>query len=328
MRHRGWVVVGALACLVGVGCQDSGDGDQPASCSECACEDYCVALCQRVDDECGGTRVRNCTEGCFALEPDVCPVGSVPVRECALLAQEAECYEVVGSGDGDCFRSGLPPGLCRGDGSALECGLNAHCNAATSMCEPGCLDDVACPTGFYCDTDEMDCAAGCSDDLDCEGEDVCNLETHACESQPCEQPTDCPFMLTCNPASQRCEPCGADNCEGQCDAFGRCVECLETTDCPATHECRSNVCRQRCNANVPCAAGSVCYLDLCSDPVGAPCDPDNSSTCFGGRCLDEDASLMTVEPYCAPMCTLVTAPTPGFLCPDGYQCMGFDCVRQ
>jgi hypothetical protein len=327
MRLSGWVLVGALACLIG--CGDDSSADEPASCPECECEEYCVQLCELVDLDCGGTSVRACTEGCFEFEPSICPIDSLLVRDCALLDNEASCYEALASPHGDCTSSsGIPPGLCHPDND-FGCNSGAYCDADTMLCVPGCRMDEECSPGQFCDTETMQCAEGCSDDFDCERPDVCNLESHMCEPKACTEVRDCGLDFTCNLANQRCEICSPDNCDGVCDQFGRCFECVETTDCAPTHECRSNVCRQRCNASVPCEAGRVCYADLCSDPVGAPCDPEDFSSCFGGSCLDDDASLMTVEPYCAPMCTFdLGGAMPALTCPEGYQCDGLDCVRQ
>jgi hypothetical protein len=249
MKASAWLGFAVLACVAG--CK-SDDEDAPASCDGCACEDYCVELCQHVDSECGGISLKECTRGCFDFEPEGCETAAIEGRRCEYLQDEAGCYEAIGGDNGECFTSDhTPPGVC---------------SATDDRCRDG---------------------------------DLCNEELGICE------------------------PCNEDSCDGYCSS-GRCVECLETDQCGATQECVAEACRERCNDNVPCRMGQMCWAEgVCSDPIGKPCDPDafDFETCYGGMCVNENASLMTVPAYCTFNCFSDT-------CPPGYTCSGSKCLQE
>jgi hypothetical protein len=202
MRPWGSVFVVALACLLG--CGDDSSSDEPGVCTECECEDYCIALCQHVNAECGGTSVRDCSEGCFEFEPSVCPVDSVEARDCLDLDEEAECYEAIGSGEGDCtLGSPMPPGICDpADGGGCY-GANDHCDVETSLCKAGCNAD-SCGGAGYCDTETMQCEARCFGDSSCVRTEICNVTTGRCQPG-CRGDIDCEMGETCNSGTRSCE---------------------------------------------------------------------------------------------------------------------------
>jgi hypothetical protein len=129
MRLLKTVAFVSLAVLAA--CQDSGE-ERVASCDGCECEDYCVALCERVEAECGGTSLGRCSQGCFRFLPTVCRVDTVEARDCSYLEEEAECYEAFASENGDCTRPHMPPGVCEAD---YDCAYDGTvCEVESNLC--------------------------------------------------------------------------------------------------------------------------------------------------------------------------------------------------
>ena len=66
-----------------------------AVCSNCACEAYCVALCEQVGDACDGDIDQHeCARSCVQWEPELCLTSTVEERACEQLELEANCYEM------------------------------------------------------------------------------------------------------------------------------------------------------------------------------------------------------------------------------------------
>jgi hypothetical protein len=202
-----------------------------------------------------------------------------------------------------------------------ECGLGD----SLSDCTRGCFDlePAGCETapveGRRCEYFEFEIS--CYESAG-SGDGFCSARgtTPPGVCDPDAASSNCRDTDVCNPATRLCELCGQDNCDGYC-SNGACVECLETTHCGATQECVDAVCRERCGDSVPCATGRTCtFDDVCSDPIGKACDPKafDFETCYGGQCVDENASLETVEPYCTLSCSTFQSTCPGnYLCQDG-----------
>jgi hypothetical protein len=272
-------------------CSEPSKRDEPPSCDDCECEDYCRALCSHVDTTCGGSSIDACLQGCFDTSLAICPLDSIAARSCDDLEDEASCYE---SNSEYCAQS-VPLGLC-------EPGLN-----------------VLCSFGQYCDPETSMCRLGCGRADDCDFHELCNLTEHLCELAPCDEDGDCPNAHFCN-AMNECVECSADTCDGVCDS-GRCVECTLNTHCEPMQECSANVCRDRCNDSIKCEEGRVCLGGdgVCSDLIEAACDHDESR-CYGGYCRTDSLSMVPVEPYCSVDCVHDD-------CPDGYDCVDYACVH-
>jgi len=111
--------------------------------------------------------------------------------------------------------------------------------------------------------------------------------------------------------------CAVYTCAGAC-SFRGCVECAQDTDCAPTEACVLDKCRQRCLGDADCP-GARCVSGECGDQIGTPCA--DSLDCYGSSCINVDANLVTVEPYCSLSCV-------GSACPQGYACQDYECRRQ
>ena len=165
-----------------------------------------------------------------------------------------------------------PPGPCASD---ADCGLSSlHCDLGTHACVE-CTEQAHCAGRLdlpICDVDEyryrcVQCAegvgpgTGCADDetcvsdhcvSTCAGRIDCSLGTECgpsgaceCEDEHCR---DTGATSLCDEArGYRCVECAGDgHCGSQhCDpVLGRCVECVDSSDCsdppwcdPVTHQC-------------------------------------------------------------------------------------------
>jgi len=86
-----------------------------------------------------------------------------------------------------------------------------------------------------------------------------------------------------------------------------------------------NTCRERCLDDSDCPSAN-CFGDVCGDAIGTPCALDDYTACFGLECIDVDANLTTVEPYCTDSCIDLDF-TPE-QCPVGYVCQSSECRKQ
>jgi len=134
----------------------------------------------------------------------------------------------------------------------------------------------------------------------------------------CSSPTACPGGTDCQTPTCSGGVCGLANraagalcAGGKCNGFGKCVQCVVTSDCPASTECKtvscaSNVCTYapsaagiRCNSNtaycdgagrcVAClngshcpAAGSECKVPVCNSGVCGVGARAKGALCNGG----------------------------------------------
>lgn len=227
-----------------------------------------------------------------------------------------------------------------GDDDAQSSGGNGPSMTPSSGAyKVACSDFCSLRQQAACNTTEThaDCLAACSEDANLE--ENCESEFTALVSCGTGAPMACTgdaarITLDCSAQSsayQRCmdangwvslslEPCDVYSCQGLCHiAFG-CVECIENTDCAPTEECSlgGNVCRQRCLADTDCPGAFCAASGVCGDPIGTPCE--GFSDCEGGRCIDVDANLTTVDAYCTVSCVIDP-------CPEGYTCQENECRR-
>ena len=96
------------------------------------------------------------------------------------------------------------------------------------------------------------------------------------------------------------------------------TRCDDDYDCMPSQTCFISRCYERCVEDYECYQGE-CSAEICSDPVGTPCDPE-TSPCGNSSCINVDAQGQTSDYYCTRFCTL----TP---CPDGFSCVAYECRR-
>ncbi|MDH5675332.1 MAG: ATP-binding protein [Myxococcales bacterium] len=121
-------------------------------------------------------------------------------------------------------------------------------------------------------------------------------------------------------------PGGNSNCN---QAFGRCDQCVQSSDCPVDHECVDVDCVAfvPCANSLDCAQGDVCDAEggRCGESVSdadcdgsklcagricrASCDSDNDCTSMGLLCLKDPG-------HCAE-CTAYSDCEPGLVCGPG-----------
>jgi Cys-rich repeat protein len=148
----------------------------------------------------------------------------------------------------------------------------------------------------------------CTSELQCGNADLMPCRRAACNDGVCGTVVDqnrvpplanvC-MLGTCNKfgeAGQEPGPAGK-SCTGQngeklCDAFGRCVQCLHSSDCAdgkvcsAARRCVSATCTDvDCGGNCPpCDNGKTCQVD--ADCASNACD-DVGHTCVANQCHDQ-----------------------------------------
>lgn len=235
--------------------------------------------------------------------------------------------------EGSCMNS------CVSIGEDLGCetqwnALN-HCQASAELfcdvdgnpavgeeCFPEVEDYLDCPLDGPLISGGGGGGSDCTSDEDCAStvNDRCDVRTGECVE--CRTDDDCSGVFgACDPASGECVSCVEDSCDGTCDGPFGCVECTETTDCAPSQECASDMtCRERCSVDGDCPSG-ICYIGSCGDTIGDTCALDEFRDCRGLDCIDADANLLTVEPYCTDNCFS------GDICPDGFACVDYDCRK-
>jgi hypothetical protein len=95
----------------------------------------------------------------------------------------------------------------------------------------------------------------------------------------------------------------------------------DDAECPPREACgHDDRCRLRCEigGENECGDGE-CGGDVCGDPIGTPCDPDESFACGTGRCINVNDRNITVPSYCSIFCYATFGSTVD-PCPAGYVC--------
>jgi hypothetical protein len=158
--------------------------------------------------------------------------------------------------------------------------LDLFSKKEAEMPPPAPLPSAACGVTAMCPVERSVCLDGqcvqCAEDVDCTAK-------HACVANTCvECTTDehCPMKKVCDTVAGSCtEPCTApESCKDMnrkvCDVERAwCVQCLQHTDCDATHVCdpARSVC-VGCVSNTDCGDSGVCDVERseCSLPPPAP----------------------------------------------------------
>lgn len=183
-----------------------------------------------------------------------------------------------------------------------ECGDRISCeqgdDCATGVCDDGCCA-VTCTGDEQCRSDEW-CRGGwcrpigspCGSNADCDGNaatPACDLATGSCVG--CVTEADCGTGQLC--VDQGCVSPPATGCTRNADCtnpqlkycfvpLGKCVSCLEDTDCPGTG---TMVCDASNNACKSLVQGCGWDGDCLDAPRGRRCDQE-ARTCV--QCLDHD----------------------------------------
>ena len=203
-------------CPQGYAC----DGDR------CAERGPCVAPCdgrECGDDGCGG----DC--GTCPDAQDRCVEGRCDCQpECdGLACGDDGCGGDCGpcDPDEDCVEQQCVPGggLCSTPADCPE--METTCDPESHRCVPGCLDDDECPASFGCDRPGHGlqvgtCVAACQTNADCPLDQVCWVETMACDT----------------PGLPHCDPC-RPNVEDDCGPVAACVSLQSAVGTPIGDYC-------------------------------------------------------------------------------------------
>ncbi|MFT3925515.1 MAG: hypothetical protein QM778_23450 [Myxococcales bacterium] len=223
--------------------------------------------------------------------------------------------------------------------------------------DPCTLDDCSCDTpdcqGGLCTHTPAEEGASCDDGIMCTSEDVCMAgvcagapqdgsctDNNDCTLDTCQQGKGCVFTKSSDPelACTDLQDCtsgdhcangtcvGSENCDGQefCGPTGRCVECVENSDCDnsnvcVTQTCVEGMCVSKFNNGASCQDPYKCTTgDFCQD-----------GACLTGPGRDHNQCKDTVactEDLCNPPsadgCTHQFKD--GLTCDDGIGCTGPD----
>lgn len=277
-------------------------------------------VCSPGATRCSGGDREECTAGEWLATGD----------SCTPCSSDAACGGVTPICDGvECVAcdSNCPGGLaCARDGACVQCTLDdaRNCGGDTPVCsaddvcvECTAMDARAC-VGRVPVCDDNVCR-GCDDDDEC-GEGYCDVSTGEC--------------LRCRDSD------GAGCVSGEVCFEGRCVECLDDSDCDAAAPiCRDRQCRG-CSDDSECvgqclASGECAECGADSDcPAGIPnCESGRCRACEVGACGEGVCNLATgaCEPCAADNCSgycddAGCEACTGLLCPDGRVCMLGECL--
>ena len=264
------VGVPCAPCSGAAECTESGAN---AQCEALGADSYCLPSCE---DGAACPDGFACNDQAGLCAPvngscEVCP--GLPCGEGRVCnAQLGECVDAGETCD-VCFGEGS----CAGDGECVErdgrqvclspCGANDSCGSGES-----CVQGYCEPTSIGCDP----CEGRCD-----QQQPICIEETGQCGE--CDVNNPCADGSTCgsnNRCGASCEStCVIDNDCGMCDGLpfcveGRCVGCLQQTDCPARFSCDTT--------------NFSCISDPCA---GISCQAGSSCDAASGRCLKPDGSL-------------------------------------
>lgn len=175
------------------------------------------------------------------------------------------------------------------------------------------------------------CTADCSTDADCRFFDQRSVCASWAEVPLGLAPATNPVARLCMQGCALGAPSGPTKCHGRSDfacrpfAPANAKSCLRGEACAEGSFCFRGICREsacgpRCNSSDDCA-GRYCNpsTGLCDEaepqsvPIGAECggDPDPTSECRGGVCLNVDDGGRSIKLTCTQSCTL------GSLCAEG-----------
>jgi Cys-rich repeat protein len=225
-------------------------------CAECVGDADCP-----VGLRCIGHR---CTDQC--LSDADCPDGV-----CHPQAQVCvDCIEDGNCGAGEVCSDGVCRPGCRSDG---DCPSGRICEAAT--CVDGCRIDSDCAAGQICEAAR--CRTGCRSDQDCQN-GTCDLIAWQCVGFECTSQDQCQLGQVC--VAQHCVSGCVESrdcppglvCAAQLDAHGRCVQCLDTSDCPDPDfpRCVAYQCAPECWTDQDCPGDLIC-LDLSCQSLPDEC---------------------------------------------------------
>jgi Cys-rich repeat protein len=225
------------------------------------------------------------------------------------------------------------------------------CKELTGQCV-GCIDDNECSEGFTCNESNQ-CEAGCRSSADrctinqtclagvgcveCASDSQCGTG-RICQQNQCvlgcsANAPNCPNGLVCNMAQGRCVTCvNSTQCTNAptniCNPANQtCVECLGNSDCksPGQKICDTsrNVC-VGCIVNAQCAAGNVCKNSTCVAGCDASQPCPNGRSCNAGQCVQctSDAQCGAATPRCNTATNTCVACMPGAQdnCPNAQYC--------
>jgi hypothetical protein len=179
----------------------------------------------------------------------------------AMLVGPVACGPGGGTDPNDCTQPGQ------------ECDTGNKCDATTKTCV---CDEANCSDGKGCHPDKKTCEAFCSDNADCndgetcQGEDGGNKFCKKAEEKECESNDDCKDAAKpkCDTATFKCiadTPAGCkndDDCLGDANGEvcntddGKCVGCLDDTDCDNGEAC--NMTNNTCEKS-GCTDTPTCY---------------------------------------------------------------------
>ncbi len=280
-------------CLEPQSCQEDLDCLDVRVCDQGICEDPCLE-----DADCAGSRSCDLLSG-RCPEPEICVVSEDcdPGRSCISFNCTSLCGEEQ-----------LCPGLQRCDLDTGLCGEGPRCEEDSDClsprlcvggsCTPPCEENEECPGAQSCDLEQGRCREpeSCHLDEDCLGQRVCEHE--ACQEAGCLIHSDCPageacVDRLCAAPLEGCPGCpealecleGACApqlpCQGSADCppgapicdVGRCLSCLESTDCAPAEICSSGRCRivAGCELESDCPGSRLCEQGFCQP---SPCDED------------------------------------------------------
>lgn len=264
-----------------------------ALCAPCGSPADCAELGEGATCTPIGNTGSFCTSACAGA--DDCPAGYT------CLANVQQCVPA----NYDC--SLCPARPCQG-GDVCDVATGA-CVAPSQVCEE-CTDDSRCAPGLRCDQAGgrsvclSDCAGGggCPDGYACEG-DLCRPEGGACDAcngacqgltpvclqaegrcVECDALNPCGGDLVCDLETNACVEQGGDcGCvqDRDCEAClglpicfgGRCVQCLDDSECPPRFACNENQqCIRAPCRGVQCQAGAMCdpAQGVCVNQMGQP----------------------------------------------------------
>lgn len=267
----------AFGALLFASCTPDVDKSQPQTTRSCEEHTSCAEgyICA------GGVCIPGqCVPGDFQ---DLCGTADMPeelagycctaVQICSGLNQcVSDPAAPVGSQclvDDDCAGLGQ---FCSG-GNCYDTGGRDACTNSFQ-----CPDDERCDrTVFLCVPDEGGCTFADQGfpELACESAQVCDVETGFCLDPGGEECTEETVELDCRPNQQ-------------CDALGRCVQCVDDTDCgpgtacnQGTGNCYSIL--NRCDDDDDCSNGRRCS-PATSECVNPQCEADNDCDDSRERC--------------------------------------------